>query len=335
VAEVKQKRQELFRGLPDTGFIEDPQLRRSIDAANEAILWLLRRTDEVGDEYVFEPGDGIGIRVTEKSKGVQNVFVENTQEEYVPPEEEPEEFLVYNDYGSDIPAYSALEVTGVNEEGIKEVTRPTEDNLNPALVVFNTLPISSGEAGPAQNAFDVDAIFTYASSEPSVGDELGTQADDFTMEVGNQGFIYQGTHDDTYDLGLVRPSATAAAGYDGPFKVVKASDTTVDVQGYNVGASRLFRNYVILGSNTAEELAETTGVTITAECYVCLKITYVASAYVLAVVAVASGSFDSVQSATEYYIPLAFVKWDGTGAIIDGTPLQLQFGIIEGTGRAF
>lgn len=81
-------------------------------------------------------------------------------------------------------------------------------------------------------------------------------------------------------IGSTQPGSASSGGnssggssYEAPFTVVKASDTSVTVLGYNTGAGRTWKNYLGLG-NSWVEAAEATVSSITSTGYLYLEITY-------------------------------------------------------------
>lgn len=123
-------------------------------------------------------------------------------------------------------------------------------------------------------------------------------------------------------INIVIPSAPLSSGggkYSGPFAVTKKDSTTVTIAA----------GVLVLGLTTIE--FEETDLTISADGYAVLDITYSNSAYT--VTASNVGSLPT-QTATHYYIILAAVAFD-TEAEAIGTITQYQYGPVQGSGRAF
>ena len=130
---------------------------------------------------------------------------------------------------------------------------------------------------------------------------------------------------------IVDPGTEGLTGvYNGPFQVKKKNDTEVTIRGYNLSEGRLFRNWAILGLTTVE--FNEGDLTISGEGYACAKITYSSPNYVTAYEFVTTANFATIQSATAYYVPLAFITWESSAI---KKIYQLQYGIIEGAGRLF
>lgn len=90
---------------------------------------------------------------------------------------------------------SAMEVVGVDSNGLVSVRRPASDNIQPGLILFNLSDVNILVAakGTGHSAFDtaIDAIFSGAT--PAIGDILKTQTGLFTLITGgNVGFVNQG-----------------------------------------------------------------------------------------------------------------------------------------------
>jgi hypothetical protein len=122
--------------------------------------------------------------------------------------------------------------------------------------------------------------------------------------------------------------SSGGSNYAGPFAVVKASDTSVNVYGYNAAEGRYFNSYVILGLSRVE-FADTegatspiTGTAITASGYVYLEITY-SGGY--AVVAKFATSLPD-QNNTHIYHPIARIVCADS---IISSILQLQYGNVH------
>jgi hypothetical protein len=136
------------------------------------------------------------------------------------------------------------------------------------------------------------------------------------------------TGENTWEAIVKVPPARSesSAEYAGPFAVVKKDDTTVTLQGYNADKDRYCYNPLILGLKTYD-VAER-DISVSASAWIYMKITYDGSDYQLAFSA-ETGFKD--QTATEFYIPLAYVKCGGDGKITD--IIQLQYGNIIHPGR--
>lgn len=123
-------------------------------------------------------------------------------------------------------------------------------------------------------------------------------------------------------------SSSGSFEYSGPFAVIDSSSSgtvQVTVCGANSTEGRNFTSQIILGL-TVKTFAEA-NLSISASGYVYLKITYSSSDYV---VELKTAAALPAQTATEYYIPLAWV--DYADSAISGIT-QFQFGQIQAAGR--
>lgn len=95
-------------------------------------------------------------------------------------------------YGSVIPAYSAMQVVSVDSNGVHYVTRPTGDNLHPAVVLFSREAITGyvwdTYYGYSPYQHNVQTAYDSSFYTPTVNDILGTQEDSFELKTGNYGF---------------------------------------------------------------------------------------------------------------------------------------------------
>ncbi|MFQ3578664.1 MAG: hypothetical protein SNJ71_00810 [Bacteroidales bacterium] len=110
--------------------------------------------------------------------------------------------------------------------------------------------------------------------------------------------------------------------YPGPFKISKATDTSVLLEGENLGQSRTFKNYVILGRTTLT-VNEQTYSGITASGYLCLRIQFVSNNFSLSLQYFTSSM--PQQADTIVYVPLAYIKC--LSGKIDSI-MQLQYGMV-------
>jgi len=123
------------------------------------------------------------------------------------------------------------------------------------------------------------------------------------------------------------PNRSGSSAYAGPFAVVAATATSVTVYGNNSTEGRNYTATITLGT-TIKTFPEAT-LSVTSSGYVYLKITYESSAYVGLLTTAANVP---AQTATEYYIPLAYVTV--TNGAISGVD-QFQYGQVQGAGRIF
>jgi hypothetical protein len=121
---------------------------------------------------------------------------------------------------------------------------------------------------------------------------------------------------------------SSSSGYVGPFAVVIKDPTTITIQGYNVDKGRFFRNYIILATNAYLEVNEQNISGISSNACLYVDITY-SPGYAAAVTFASSLP---AQASDHYYIPIAFINASG-GLITD--IIQIQYGIMQGSGRIF
>lgn len=91
----------------------------------------------------------------------------------------------------------------------------------------------------------------------------------FFVNWTEQGWI-GGTRPEDIVTGGAMPGGSS---YEAPFTVVKASDTSVTILGYNTDAGRTYKNYIPAGNNWLE-VAEATVTGITSTGYLYIEITY-------------------------------------------------------------
>lgn len=115
--------------------------------------------------------------------------------------------------------------------------------------------------------------------------------------------------------------------YSGPFACVAKDDTTVTVLGYNASEGRYFSDYAIFGTST-EEVPETDVSSITSDCWIYIRVSY-SSGYSLVI---EGNSTLPTQTATEMFIPLAYVKCADSKI---SSITQIQYGTIHYPGRVF
>ncbi len=164
--------------------------------------------------------------------------------------------------------------------------------------------------------------------EQSEWDEVRALATNIIVHGGEARRFGTGKHARwALSFGL-RPGSASGSTYSGPFAVIDSSaDGTVQVTvcGTNSIEGRNFTSQIILGL-TVKTFAEA-NLSISASGYVYLKITYSSSDYIIELKTAAALP---AQTATEYYVPLAWV--DYASSAISGIT-QLQFGQIQAAGR--
>ena len=101
------------------------------------------------------------------------------------------EYIIQSAYGSEIPPWSALEITaGTAESGrtVYTVTRPTADNLPAGRVLFSgACAIAAGGYGMGYSAFD-KAVFCAGTADGTTG-YCGVAANSFELSGTNTGFV--------------------------------------------------------------------------------------------------------------------------------------------------
>ena len=101
------------------------------------------------------------------------------------------EYIIQSAYGSEIPPWSALEITaGTAESGrtVYTVTRPTTDNLPAGRVLFSgACAIAAGGYSMGYSAFD-KAVFCAGTADGTTG-YCGVAADSFELSGTNTGFV--------------------------------------------------------------------------------------------------------------------------------------------------
>jgi hypothetical protein len=101
------------------------------------------------------------------------------------------EYIIQSAYGSEIPPWSALEITaGSAESGrtVYTVTRPTADNLPAGRVLFSgACAIAAGGYGMGYSAFD-KAVFCAGTADGTTG-YCGVAANSFELSGTNTGFV--------------------------------------------------------------------------------------------------------------------------------------------------
>lgn len=272
------------------------------------------------------------IRVERTANGIKS----HIQNFAIP--ESPHILVVENGHGSVISEYSALEVTSTDKNGIKTVTRPTADNLNPALIVFALEDIPIGKNGKAVTAFDADALFTY-DSVPAVGGAIGTQTDSFIMKKDNTGFIYQGTYNAANLIGYVRPSASAGGDtYKGMHKVIvnpAAPTNKLIVLGEDLagtyGDIRPYKNIIYIGLYNVPVPTYLFPTAITASGWVYIEIAYTGGSYIPTYKFLTSEPTVSSSVLREI---IAYVEWDGTSSSIKNI-YQILNNQLHFTGRFY
>lgn len=191
-------------------FVQDIEAQRVfnsvIDAVNYIKTQLHDKTPLVevkGDEIILvdertsKEGD---VEKHQYNLSWQSPFVEEEVEE-----EESEGIRFYNNAGMTIPAFAAMEITSFQSDGTAVVQRPSEDNIDASLVIFNgNEEVASGQSGLGYSPFDGIYPVTFSGSA-SIGDDLGTEADSFDLLVDNTGMTYIGSDDGS--KANVRPKA--------------------------------------------------------------------------------------------------------------------------------
>lgn len=101
-----------------------------------------------------------------------------------------------NQGSSEVPAYGAMEVVGIQIEDTHRVVAlcqaPDEDNLPANRVMFNLdCAVGAGKYGVGTCDYPTWAL--TLTSSPSVGDKFGTENGAYTLKPGGTGFICLGT----------------------------------------------------------------------------------------------------------------------------------------------
>ncbi len=119
----------------------------------------------------------------------------------------------------------------------------------------------------------------------------------------------------------------SGGGYNGPFAVIKESDTSIRVYGNNLSEGRTFYNHLILGLKTLQ-IPETIVTGITSSGHIVLNITRNGKVYYAPIQFIA-GTIPE-QTNTNFYHILAFVRCESS---VIKEIIQYQYGIIQHSGR--
>lgn len=98
-------------------------------------------------------------------------------------------------YGSEIPAASLVMKSGINSDGIQQVTRPNADNIAAGRLMITPLNFVIPATGPGLAAEATGGGLVTVSGSPSDGAEVGSAADSFEVTTGKTGFLANGTND--------------------------------------------------------------------------------------------------------------------------------------------
>jgi len=137
---------------------------------------------------------------------------------------------VYNDSGEEIPAYAVVKVTGTDEDGVLIVTKPDEDSLPPAKLLF-TGPAAIPTDGYGAATRDWPARCQFSVPD---GSTYGTEADNWHLIEGGSGFIPWGTADED-DESQLFTADSGGAGTTVALVKVSAGPTTVNSIDYYLG----------------------------------------------------------------------------------------------------
>lgn len=101
-------------------------------------------------------------------------------------------YRVYNESGMTIPSFSIVRIKQGGSTSIKTknrhvpVERPT--STDGSFLTIGPTPISDGEHGHGNDQFTPSWV-KYSGDAPSIGDEVGPSADEFTVSGSGSGFI--------------------------------------------------------------------------------------------------------------------------------------------------
>jgi hypothetical protein len=110
--------------------------------------------------------------------------------------------LVINEDDEAVPPFGVMEVTGVNENGLATVTRPTQGDRPDLVLINGPAAIFPGAAGqghrdyPAIVAYEAQGDDETRSEEPDVGEWVGPRTDSWLLHRGKRGFVVIGGSSD-------------------------------------------------------------------------------------------------------------------------------------------
>lgn len=175
-----------------------------------------------------------------------------------------------NRTGEDIPAYSLVEVTGVEEDSLAFEIRKLSIASGTG---FSPLATTGSVIIPAQSygliTQDTPAVFSYAGSA-SYGDLFGPATGEFELSKGKSGYVFVGSVAEGVGLftslpyGIIRAtaSATITAGSSGT--VATLSGQSLQAKNWLTSTSIITSQKLIIAPGAEEELGK--WVIISAEC---------------------------------------------------------------------
>lgn len=142
---------------------------------------------------------------------------------------------VSNSSGETIPAFAAMEITGLDTDtGEFTVDIPSADNATANILFNGPVEIEADESGAGTYDMPASARYNTSDGTPGNGADWGVAANDWKLREGYSGFLIQGVIDSTNGVAVViRAAPISGARVYLPSAQTISNDTIETLTGFD------------------------------------------------------------------------------------------------------